>query len=98
METRKIQEICLSHGVSLAAAALQFPLAHLAVTSVIPGGAKPEQVTQNISSAQAHIPAKLWQDLMQSGLIETDAPVPDLRWQPASRSPLVWHSFPHTLE
>ena len=75
-KTGKIQDVCRSHGVSLAAAALQFTLAHPAVISVIPGGAKPEEVTQNISSSKARIPAELWEELKDSGLIEANAPVP----------------------
>ena len=35
--TRKLEAVCAECGVSLAAAALQFSLAHPAVTTVIPG-------------------------------------------------------------
>ena len=40
-KVRRIQQVCAAHGVNLKAAALQFPLAHPAVVSVIPGGARP---------------------------------------------------------
>lgn len=76
-KTRKIDAICRAHGVTLQAAALQFPLAHPAVVSVIPGGARPSEVTQNIASIQAPIPPALWSDLKTDGLIDADAPVPD---------------------
>ncbi|MDB5474011.1 MAG: hypothetical protein JWP99_1314 [Devosia sp.] len=72
----KIQSVCTRHGVSLPAAALQFPLAHPAVVSIIPGGARPEEVTSNLVYAREQIPPALWADLKTEGLITSDAPVP----------------------
>ena len=45
-KARGIADICDRHGVPLAAAALQFPLHHPAVATVIPGANSPEQVRQ----------------------------------------------------
>jgi D-threo-aldose 1-dehydrogenase len=73
---RKIQAVCARHGVSLQAAALQFPLAHPAVVSIIPGGAKPEEVTSNIGYLSEPIPAALWADLKSEGLIDPRSPTP----------------------
>ncbi len=75
-KVRGIQEVCSAHGVNLKAAALQFPLAHPAVVSVIPGGARPEEVTENIAMASAPIPAAFWASLKTEGLIDPEAPVP----------------------
>jgi D-threo-aldose 1-dehydrogenase len=75
-KVRKIEAVCVRHGVKLAAAALRFPLAHPAVVSVIPGGARPEQVTQNLASVQTPIPASFWTELKTLGLIDRDAPTP----------------------
>jgi D-threo-aldose 1-dehydrogenase len=75
-KVRRIQAVCANHGVSLQAAALQFPLAHPAVVSVIPGGAKPEEVTSNVGYVQEAIPAGFWTELKAAGLIDTEAPVP----------------------
>ncbi|MBN9315421.1 MAG: aldo/keto reductase [Devosia sp.] len=75
-KTRRIQAVCARHGVSLQAAALQFPLAHPAVVSVIPGGARPEEVTANIGFIEETIPAALWSDLRNEGLIDPEAPTP----------------------
>ncbi len=75
-KTRKIQAVCVRHGVSLQAAALQFPLAHPAVVSVIPGGARPEEVLANIGFVQETIPAGFWDELRSSGLIDAEAPTP----------------------
>jgi D-threo-aldose 1-dehydrogenase len=74
-KARRILEVCRAHCVSLPSAALQFPLAHPAVVSVIPGGMRPEEVRQNIAAMLAHIPPGLWSDLKDAGLIRGDAPV-----------------------
>jgi len=75
-KVRGLEAVCKSHGVSLPAAALQFPLAHPAVVSIIPGAARPAEVTQNVASLQAPIPAAFWSDLKSHGLVEKDAPTP----------------------
>jgi len=72
----RIDAVCRSHGVSLAAAALSFPLAHPAVVSVIPGGQTPNEVRQNVERLSHPIPAALWRDLKREGLLRADAPVP----------------------
>ncbi len=76
-KVRRIQAVCARHGVSLQAAALQFPLAHPTVVSVIPGGARPEEVTSNIGYLQEPIPTAFWSELKTAGLIDTAAPVPN---------------------
>ena len=75
-KTRRIEAVCRAHKVTLQAAALQFPLGHPAVVSIIPGGVRPEEVTQNIASMQSPIPADLWSDLKAQGLIDSASPVP----------------------
>lgn len=74
-KTRRIAEICRSHGVSLQVAALQFPLAHPATVAVIPGGANPGEVTSNIGYLTETVPPALWSDLKAAGLIDAEAPV-----------------------
>ncbi|WP_135447802.1 aldo/keto reductase [Tabrizicola caldifontis] len=69
-----IEAVCSRHGVPLAAAALQFPLLHPAVVSVIPGAVSAAQVTQNMANVALPIPTELWQDLKMQGLIDPDAP------------------------
>ena len=73
---RKIETICKRHGVPLAAAALQFPLHHPAVTSVIPGGFRPEHVIANVDHFRREIPPALWAELKHGGLLRKDAPTP----------------------
>ena len=71
---RRIQAVCARYGVSLQAAALQFPLAHPAVVSIIPGGACPSEVASNIDFLKETIPAAFWVELKGAGLIDPDAP------------------------
>jgi D-threo-aldose 1-dehydrogenase len=59
----------------LKAAALQFVLAHPAVTTVIPGSSYPEHVHENIAMIRYNIPQELWRDLRHKGLIDESAPV-----------------------
>jgi D-threo-aldose 1-dehydrogenase len=73
---KRMQAVCARHDVPLAAAALQFPLAHPIVAAVIPGADAPEQVRQNAGLMQQPIPAELWADLKCEGLLRQDAPVP----------------------
>jgi len=74
--TRAIEKICARHGVALAAAALQFPLAHPAVASVVVGMRSPAEVEANLALLRAPIPGAFWRDLKRSGLLADAAPVP----------------------
>lgn len=74
--TRRIAAVCERHGVPLPAAALQFPLGHPAVASVIPGASSPAQQARNVAWFQHPIPPDLWAELKHEGLLRADAPVP----------------------
>ena len=71
-----LRAICDRHGVPLAAAALQFPLAHPAVAAIIPGPRNEDEFRTNLGLLQHPIPAGLWQDLREARLLHPDAPVP----------------------
>ena len=75
-KVRRIEAVCAAHNVPLQAAALQFPLAHPAAVAIIPGASNPKEMTANIASVDAEIPAQFWDDLKAEGLIVPDAPVP----------------------
>ena len=75
-KVQALEAVCADHGVALAAAALQFPLAHPAVVSIIPGAATPGEVAQNIASLAAPISGAFWADLRARGLIDAKAPTP----------------------
>jgi D-threo-aldose 1-dehydrogenase len=71
-----IQAVCQSHGVPLAAAALQFPLAHPAVAAIIPGPRNADEFRSNLALLGHPIPGALWEDLRQAELLHPAAPTP----------------------
>ena len=75
-KVRRIEAVCGRHGVPLPAAALQFPLGHRGVASVIPGALLPEHVDRNVAAFRHAIPADFWAELKHEGLLRADAPVP----------------------
>jgi|tagenome__1003787_1003787.scaffolds.fasta_scaffold20989943_8 D-threo-aldose 1-dehydrogenase len=72
----RLEAVCTSHNVPLVAAALQFPLAHPAVSSVIPGFAGADEVRSGVAHFHTPIPPELWADLQAQELIDPRAPVP----------------------
>jgi len=81
-KVRRIQETCRRHDVPLPAAALQFPLGHPAVASVIPGAFMPEHIAASIEAFRHPIPSALWEELKSEKLLREDAPVPTLEsWE-----------------
>ena len=75
-KVERMQAICRKHDTPLTAAALQFPLAHPIVASVIPGAIGPKQVQQNVESFKRPISSELWSDLKREGLVSEKAPTP----------------------
>jgi D-threo-aldose 1-dehydrogenase len=73
---RRVEAVCARHGVPLPAAALQFPLGHPSVASVIPGAFHPDHVHRNVAAFRHPIPADLWAELKHEALLREDAPVP----------------------
>jgi D-threo-aldose 1-dehydrogenase len=73
---RRIGETCERHAVPLRAAAMQFPLAHPAVTSLVAGVRSITHLDEYPALLGHPIPADLWSELRASGLIAPDAPVP----------------------
>ena len=73
---QRIRDVCERHSVPVAAAALQFPLAHPAVATVIPGIRSKAELVENLALAARPIPADLWRELKAEGLLNTDAPTP----------------------
>ena len=71
-----IKVVCDAHGVTLAAAALHFVLAHPAVVATIPGAARPEEVYVTQRAFASQPPLALWLALRDAGLIDAAAPVP----------------------
>ena len=74
--TRRIEAVCERHGVDLAAAALQFPLAHPAIASVVTGIASEAEAIANVGHCNVRIPPAFWDELKHEGLIAAAAPTP----------------------
>jgi D-threo-aldose 1-dehydrogenase len=75
-KAEQLADVCESHGVTLPAVALQFPLAHPAVAGVAVGCRNAAQVHTNAALARAEVPAGVWSDLRSTGLLRADAPTP----------------------
>ena len=76
-KARAIREICDKHDVPLAAAAIQFPLAHPRVGTVLIGPRTIGELDMDLSLFQVKIPPKLWADLRREGLLGADVPTPE---------------------
>jgi len=67
--TRQIEAICARHGVSLRAAALQFPLFHPVITTIIPGARDAAEVAENVALMNEVIPQAFWDELRHEGVV-----------------------------
>ncbi len=71
-----LDAVCRTYRVPLAAAALQFPLAHPAVRTVIPGFGNRAELDQVLQWMAYAIPAQFWDELKDAGLLDKRAPIP----------------------
>nr|WP_298397865.1 aldo/keto reductase [Sphingobium sp.] len=70
-KAQRLSDICAQHGAALPAAALQFPLRHQAVVSVIPGLVGTGQVADMMARLAMALPEPLWPAL-DAALIRKD--------------------------
>ena len=75
-KARRIKLVCQRHDVPLMAAALQFPLAHPAITTILTGVRSIAEIDENVAMFRHPIPAALWADLKSAELLPEDAPTP----------------------
>ncbi len=73
---RRLHTVCARHGVPLTAAALQFPLAHPAVATVLTGARSETEVRENAALLDVPVPGAVWEELRATGLLPAAAPVP----------------------
>lgn len=73
---RRLEEVCARHDVPLKAAAIQFPLAHPAVTALVAGVRSVAHLDDYPALMRESIPADLWADFREEGLLPPDAPTP----------------------
>lgn len=67
---RSIEDLCRDFGISLRAAALQYPLRHPAVSSVIPGARSLDELRQNAAALAEPVPDDFWTTAIGHGLID----------------------------
>jgi len=73
---QKIKSVCDRYDVPLPAAALQFPLAHPRVCTVLLGIRTIDELETNLHWLNVSIPDGLWAELKHEGLLREDAPAP----------------------
>jgi len=74
---RRLDAVCREHRVPLKAAAIQFPLGHPAVASVLTGSRSAAELDENVDMFEHPVPASLWRDLKAEGLLAEQVPTPD---------------------
>ena len=72
----RIEAACADHAVPLPAAALQFVVAHPAISSFIAGTRTVQQLKNNLAWFSHPIPSEFWAYLKANELIRDDAPTP----------------------
>jgi len=75
---RSIEAVCATFSIPIAAAALQFPLAHPAISAVLPGINSSDRMLETRSLLDFPIPMEFWEQLRSHALIDARAP---LQWQ-----------------
>lgn len=73
---RAIEAVCRDFGVALPAAALQFPLTHPAVCTVLPGPRSPAELDGILDWWNQDIPHELWTALAEKDLLAPGTPIP----------------------
>ena len=72
-KAQDIRAFLSKQGIPLTAAALQFPLRHQAVTSVLTGSRNSKELLANMADFDLELPEDIWNQLEGAGLIETMA-------------------------
>jgi D-threo-aldose 1-dehydrogenase len=75
-KVRRLSAVCERNAVPLGAVALQFPLAHPAIVSVVAGYRTAAEIDLNLRWLVWPIPRALWDELRAEKLLPADAPVP----------------------
>jgi D-threo-aldose 1-dehydrogenase len=71
-----MEVVCQRHGISLKAAALQFPLGHPAVATVLTGVRSRVEWQENLQLFELEIPREFWLELREKGMMNPEAPLP----------------------
>ena len=72
-----LRDTCADLGVNVLSAAMQFPLAHPAVSEVVVGARTRMEIEENVDYFRSDVPTRVWLALKECGLLDEGAPVPD---------------------
>ena len=72
----ELDALCRKHGTALKAAALQFCMAHPAVTVAVMGARNAAEIADNMAMSAEAVPAAFWQELRARKLVDARAPLP----------------------
>ncbi len=75
-KVKRLSQCCAAYDVPLPAAALQFPLGHPSVASVIPGLRTRHELADTLRWATTSIPSEFWSELKSRDLLHANAPIP----------------------
>jgi D-threo-aldose 1-dehydrogenase len=73
---KKLDSVCQDHKIPLPAAALRFPMGEPLVSSIIPGPRSQQEMQMILDWWEMEIPASLWSDMKQAGLLHESATLP----------------------
>lgn len=73
---RRLALVCARWQIPLAAAAIQFPVGHPTVTSVLVGCRTRRELDEDVRHLELEIPAGLWDELRHECLLPDDVPTP----------------------
>jgi D-threo-aldose 1-dehydrogenase len=73
---QRFYDVCGRFGCSVGAAALQFPLGHPAVATVVCGLRSTAEVDSAVQRMHASLPPELWNELRNAGLLDANAITP----------------------
>ena len=73
---RELEGLCRKHGTELKAAAIQFCMAHPAVTVALQGARSAAEVADNFAMAELPVPPEFWRELRERNLVDAHAPLP----------------------
>lgn len=65
----RIADVAERHGTTVPQLAVQFPLRHPAVSTVVLGADAPEQIERNAALADSPVPEAVWEELRAEGLL-----------------------------
>jgi D-threo-aldose 1-dehydrogenase len=73
---QRLDTLCRTYGADLKAAALQFALAHPAVSGIVLGARSAGEIEENVAMAHRPVPAAVWHDMRRETLVDPRAPLP----------------------